>query len=357
MSAHAPKLGIIEGFFGPLWPWADRTFVLETAAAAGFAFYHYAPKNDPFLRRRWMEPHPRDWAEQLASFTAKARTLGVSIGVGLSPYNAFRDFDATAREALARRVKELEALGFNELAILFDDMNGDLPDLAQKQVEILDFVGQKSNAQRLIMCPSYYTSDGVLDRVFGPRPPNYLKDLGRNLDPKIEVYWTGEEVCARAISPGHISEVAETLRRKPLIWDNYPVNDGPRMSPYLHLRGFTGRGPGLAAMTSGHAVNPALQPTLSLIPILTLADAYRLGDDYQYMDAFDRAAAQVCGLELAAMLRRDLLSFQDAGLPALADRLDKIRARYQTFDHPAAREVLAWLDGAYATSLEEVQTQ
>ena len=32
-----------------------------------------------------------------------------------------------------------------------------------------------------------------------------------------------------------------------------------------------------------------------------------------------------------------------------------MRARYERFDHPAAREVLAWLDGAYDISLAEIE--
>ena len=41
--------------------------------------------------------------------------------------------------------------------------------------------------------------------------------------------------------------IGEAMRRKPFLWDNYPVNDGPRMSQFLHLRAFTGRGAAIAA--------------------------------------------------------------------------------------------------------------
>ena len=45
------NLGVIEGLFGKPWSWADRTTVLRTLAPAGYRFYHYGPKADPFLRR------------------------------------------------------------------------------------------------------------------------------------------------------------------------------------------------------------------------------------------------------------------------------------------------------------------
>jgi hypothetical protein len=31
----------------------------------------------------------------------------------------------------------------------------------------------------------------------------------------------------------------------------------------------------------------------------------------------------------------------------LGKRADKLRARYAQIDHPGAREIVAWLDGAY----------
>ncbi len=151
--------------------------------------------------------------------------------------------------------------------------------------------------------------------------------------------WTGEEVCALEFSAGHLDRVAGEIGRKPFLWDNYPVNDGPRMSRSLHLRAFTGRPGAIAPHLAGHAVNPASQPTLSAIPMLTLPDSYAKGADYAYGAAFREAARQVCGEALAAQLTADLLTLQDGGLGELSDeRRGKLRARYAAFDHPAARE-------------------
>jgi hypothetical protein len=223
-------------------------------------------------------------------------------------------------------------------------MRGDVPDLAARQAEIAHHAASRTRATRVLVCPSYYSDDPVLDRVFGARPADYLASLGRLLDPRIEVMWTGEEVCSREYSVGHLQEVAAQLGRKPFLWDNYPVNDGPRMSPHLHLRAFTGRPASIAHAIAGHAINPALQPTLSRIPAITLASSYREGVHYRYGRALDRALEAVAGAELGAMLRADLLSLQDAGLEAAVD-------------HPAAREVVRWLEGGYGVDAETVRTQ
>ena len=34
-----------------------------------------------------------------------------------------------------------------------------------------------------------------------------------------------------------------------------------------------------------------------------------------------------------------------------------LRARFAAFDHPGAREIVGWLDGAYAIGADELQTQ
>ena len=355
--ANPFRLGIIEGFFGRPWTWDERRTVVETLAPHGYQFYHYAPKADPFLRRRWTETHPLEEASQIKSFANFCRDMGVGFGVGLSPYEAFNDFNGASRDSLIQRVEDLVSLDIAELGIFFDDMRAAVPDLAERQIEITHLARETAPQLRLNITPSFYSDDPVLERVFGNCPPDYLANLGTGLHPDIHIYWTGEEVCAREISPGHLAKITKLLKRKPLLWDNYPVNDGPRMSQYLHLRGFTGRPARNATFLAGHAINPASQPILSCIPAITLAKSYQQGDAYCYGAEGYAASQEVVGDALALMLRNDLLSFQDLGLSKLEARVDTLMARYGAVDHPGAREVVAWLAGAYAITGEQVQTQ
>ena len=277
-------------------------------------------------------------------------------GVGLSPFEIWRDFDASAREALARKLADLDAFGVEYLAVLFDDMRGDLAGLADAQTRIVHWIAERTNARRLIVCPTYYTDDPLLDRAFGARPDRYLEQLGAGLDLDIDIFWTGEEVCSREFRRGHLERVAEQLGRKPFIWDNYPVNDGPVMSRRLHLRAFTGRPAAMEGLVAAHAVNPASQPVLTRIPALTLADSYAQGDAYQYGAAFARAATQVLGEELGAMVGRHLTLLQDHGLESLGEAAARLRARYGAIDHPGAREIVDWLDGAWRITRETMES-
>lgn len=351
-----PPLGIIEGYFGTPWRWADRTHVMRTLAPHGFRLFIYAPKADAWLRRRWQEPHPADEIAALAAFSSACRDAGVAFGIGLSPFELQLCWNRDGREALTQRLKTIADLSPAVVAILFDDMKGDVPHLARTQADIVHHAAGCIDA-RLIMCPSYYSDDAVLDRAFGERPLHYLDDLGAMLDPAVDVFWTGEEVCSREYSPGHLHRVAAALRRKPLLWDNYPVNDGPRMSRFLHLRAFTGRG-GIGGHVAGHAINPALQPHLTLAPALTLVMSYAQGADYRYGAAFVEAARQCYGGDVARALAADLLTLNDAARDRISpERRAALCARYRAFAHPAADEVVRFLEGGYAITGETVQTQ
>jgi hyaluronoglucosaminidase len=341
------QLGLIEGYYGKSWSWQARRETISFLAGHGYRFYIYAPKMDAFLRERWSEDHPADEKAALTELSAHCRALGVRFGVGLSPFELYRAFNAGARDELKRKLAWLDQIGIDDLALLFDDMRGDLPKLAVTQAQIAGFAAGYSRAERMIVCPSYYSDDPVLDRYFGQRPENYLEDLGRLLDPKMEVFWTGEEICSKQIDPAHLERVTGQLRRKPFLWDNYPVNDGARMSPFLHLRAFTGRPAAIGAHLSAHAVNPALQPVLTRIPALTLAASYAQREGYAYGRAFQDAAVDVLGPELGAMVRDDLLLLQEIGLDKLGKRGDKLRERYAAINHPGAREIVAWLDGEW----------
>ena len=331
---------------------------MRRLAPEGYGFYLYAPKGDSYLRRRWHVSRPPAEAESLAAFAAACRQAGVRFGVGLSPFEVHFGFGGDARAVLTHKLAELDATGLDILAIFFDDMRGDLADLARRQAEIVEFAAARTKASQIIVCPSYYSDDPVLDRVFGARPPAYLRELGVALDPAIAIMWTGEEVCSREYSPAHLDRVAEEIGRKPFLWDNYPVNDGARMGRHLHLRAFTGRPAGIAGHIAGHAVNPASQAILSCIPMLTLAWSYRRGEAYAYGEAFREAAVAVAGPEVAELLIRHLLLMDDAGLDRLTpEELLRLRERYVAIGHPAAAEVVRWLDGGYAMTGEDLQTQ
>jgi hypothetical protein len=199
------------------------------------------------------------------------------------------------------------------------------------------------------MCPTYYSFDPRLEKVFGTAPENYWPDLGRLLDPSIGVFWTGPQVTSETYPPDHLAAVAEMLRRKPFLWDNYPVNDGAETSDRLHLDAFRDRPAALGDSLSGHAANPMNQAWLSRIPLSTLAESYDRGGAYDPDRAFAAACRSLCGVSLGEQIARDRELFQDSSLSAMAEdvRSDLIQEYAAYNDSPYAREIIAWLKGAY----------
>ena len=351
------NLGLIEGYYGRPWTWQQREETMRFLAPHGFQFYLYAPKADPHLRRLWRELHPDDVAKSITRLSNECRKAGVRFGVGLSPTKLHVDFGKEAKRVLADKLEALQSLSLDFLALLFDDMRGDVPDLAKHQIEIVHWTAERLSVGQLIMCPSYYTDDPVLDRVFGGRPDNYLEELGRGLDKSVQIFWTGEEVISREISVAHIERITNQLQRKPFLWDNYPVNDGERMSQFLHVRGFTGRPSALREYVAGHGINPALQPTLSRVPALTLVRSYAQGDRYQYFEAFRESAVEVLGSDVGKLVYEDVLILQDIGLDRLGAKAAYLRERYGSVDNDGAREIIDWLDGGYRITDEIIQAQ
>ena len=62
------------------------------------------------------------------------------------------------------------------------------------------------------------------------------------------------------------ASTAADAGRRPLVWDNFPVNDA-LMSPSLHMGPLWGRDADLADECSGYLANPMVQPHASLLPL------------------------------------------------------------------------------------------
>lgn len=355
-AAPAPLgLGVIEGFFGPQWRWAERSDYAQFLAEQGFAFYIFAPKRCDALRRCWAGPWPAEEWRRLVALRKRYREAGIAFGVGLSPFALYRRYDRDGERRLAERVETLNRLDLDLLGILFDDMPAGVPDLAWRQCRIVEQVRTLSNAKAIALCPTYYSDDPVLDAFSGPRPSGYLETLGAELAADVHVFWTGPEVCSAVIDREHLEGVRDRLCRPVLLWDNYPVNDGPRMSRRLHLRAFSGRSEVPEAPLSGHCVNPMNAALLSRVPLTTLAMLYADPAGYEPQRALHAALGLLCDDETARGLLEDLERFQDLGLDGLdAGERRELRRRYRALHSAFAAEVAAWLDGAYAPTPEDI---
>lgn len=345
--------GVIEGFFGRQWTWERRRDYASFLRENGYRYYIYAPKGDRFIRTDWTEPWPSKMFEEMQNLGETYRQAGLAWGIGLNLYELHFHYDDKAIRLLEEKIRYLNQLQPDILAILFDDMKGNIDRIAEIQVAVTHRALELTTARSVIMCPTYYSDDPMLDQIFGERPRNYLEDLGDRLAPSVHVSWTGPEVCSTSYPVEHLESVGERLGRKPFIWDNYPVNDSEKMSQFLHLRAFENRPYQMGELTSGHAINPMNQACLSQFPLMTLNLSFREREAYDPEKALKLALQSLCGDSMAQSLWEDLALFQDRGLDHLApDRRAELIRKYSQFENRFSDEIVGWLKGEYPWSPE-----
>ncbi len=330
--------GIIEGFFGRPWSWQTRQDYASFLKQNNYQYYIYAPKADRYLRRQWAEPWPAEDYANLQQLSQVYQQTQIDWGIGITPFEIHHNFDDHTKATLDIKIRSINELQPNILAILFDDMRGDDANIAQIQADVTHHIMEQSTASSFMMCPTYYSTDPVLDQVFGDRPSHYLETLGQLLDPAVQVFWTGEKVCSLYYSIEHLQAITTQLGRKPYIWDNYPVNDGAKLCKFLNLRPFSESATHMATWTAGQAINPMNQAYLSQIPLRALTSGSSLYE----------AAYNLGGDTFARYLVEDMAAFQDEGLDFLSvERKDFLIDRYIGLQTPQSQELVDWLKGEY----------
>lgn len=292
-----PLRGVVEGFYGPPWPWDARLRLVSFLAEHGFNAYAYAPKDDPLHRDRWREPYlPEDWA-RFAQLRRHCTEAGIEFVFGLSPLGV-RFADGAVHpddlEALRAKYAAADAVGVRTFCLLVDDMpargsdaDGDAPagadvQLARAVHELLAGFGPN---RRLWFIPQPYCGDP---------DTHYLRQLGAGLPSAVEVCWTGPRVCSAEVTLDHARRVETSLRRRFLLWDNHPVNDGAmRHDP--HLGPLRGRDPRLPEAVHGIVANLALQPEASCVAVATVGDYAAGPGGYDPKTSWRRALLAVAG--------------------------------------------------------------
>ncbi len=343
-SAHSSEFltGIVEGFYGRPWPFATRLAYARYLSGAGLNTCLYCPKADPYLRKQWQSDWPPGEWTQLLELSAAYGRLGIRWGVGLSPFELYRQYGAHQREQLRAKIARLDELGAPLLAVLFDDMPGDLKDLASRQAEIVSDVVSWLPGVRVLACPTYYSFDPVLERYFGRMPVDYWPRLGRELPPAVDIFWTGNRVCSETISGADIERIYAHLQRPVLLWDNYPVNDGAVRSNFLYLGRLSQRNGLPRTRLSGHLCNPMNQGLLSLPALAGLAELYHPGSTGT--DWVEQAIGPATWRQMQANRRE----FEDQGLSGMGEaRCRELANNYAALPGPAACEVSGWLLGEY----------
>lgn len=295
-SARFVHRGVVEGYYGAAWSHADRLWMIERMQRWEMNRYVYAPKDDPLHRELWREPYPAETMQQFGELVGHGAQAGVDVGFALSPGLSIEYASRSDRQRLTDKFEAFRALGARFVCLALDDVPSQLihPGDGQAFRTLADAHSELACAVASALGPDV-TLWLVPTDYAGTDASAYLETLGASLPSEIEIAWTGRTVVAPSIPCEEAAPRAAALRRRLLIWDNYPVNDGPMRSA-LHIGPYTGRDPDLAQHVSGILLNPMELAHASAIALHTAAVYLRSPANYDaeaaWQDAIREAAPE-----------------------------------------------------------------
>ena len=287
--------GVIEGFYGTPYAHEDRLWLLERMGRWGMNRYVYAPKSDPLHLSQWRVQYAEEAIREFTELVRIGRDHGVEVGFSVSPGNSIVYSSADDRDRLIRKFASFVELGARNVTLALDDVSSQLvhpedrknfSDLAAAHCDLaVQLRSALGDEVRLAIVPTDYLGVGATP---------YLEALGRNMHSDIEIAWTGRTVCSPTIRVEEAAARAQTLKRRVVIWDNTPVNDG-LMAGMLHLGPYLGREEGLESHVAGFLLNPLKQCRASAITLFTAARFFRNPREYAAEVAWSEAVSELAG--------------------------------------------------------------
>jgi hyaluronoglucosaminidase len=144
----------------------------------------------------------------------------------------------------------------------------------------------------LTMCPMVYRGTGKEE---------YIRRLGRALPRKVDIFWTGRNICSQGITVEEAKRFKKSTKHKPLYWDNYPVNDA-EMFHEMHLGPIEGREAGLYKHCRGILFNTMEYFECTKLPLLTCADYLRDPENYNPEWSWMKALDTLFGKDVLRMV-------------------------------------------------------
>ena len=234
-------LGYIEGYYGKLLNWEDRKRIIKSLQKNKMNTYFYAPKEDKNHRLQWRKKYSTEWRVHFRDFVKYSLKNKVNVIAGIAPgldFN-FEDFTNKNSEStfLFDKAKQLLDDGARSIVLLLDDIPNNFEEnfgtnkSEGKHHAILANHLSKELGSNIYFVPRVYADELIKDS------PNYLKDLSKNLNPDIKVFYCGKNVVSQTLKS--YSKINKILSNEIIFWDNYYANDYcPRR---LFVGPYTGR--------------------------------------------------------------------------------------------------------------------
>ena len=199
--------GYLEGYYGKLLSWTERSDLIHCLSSLQLNTYCYAPKEDIHHRLQWREPYSSNWHQSFTQFCQQAHELDVSIVTGIAPGLDFNHKDSTSDfNHLRSKAKILLDKGADEILILWDDIEATSADDLGNLSEGAAHARTVNQLAQELGRPLW-----TVPRVYAAEIENnnqYLEDFFTELQPQHTVLLCGNAVVASKIS---LSDLATLL--------------------------------------------------------------------------------------------------------------------------------------------------
>ncbi len=351
--------GFIEGFYGRVWSDEKRRRVLKLAAENGMNSYFYSPKDDPFLRQRWRSEYDSESLKKFSSLFHYTEDIGVSLYYCLSPgldmaYSSDEDF-----ETLMNKFNSIYNIGVRNFGLFLDDIpdklvhDGDIDrfeSVCEAHIYLINRVyGALPKDCELVICPMQYNGNGTEPFITG---------LCHGIPDAVSVFWTGKKICSPELTGEDAQKFIDGTGRKPLYWDNFPVNDA-EMYGEMHIGPYLKRSADLHRYSRGIVANVMEYPLCSAIPLLTICDYLSDPEGYEPESSFRRAAEAVTGdryEDWMPFFDHTRFSCQcDCFSEYLSDYLSDVKSEFSQNNNKKACDMLEDLISTYKSCYETMK--
>lgn len=268
--------GVIEGYYGIPWGNDKRRDLIEFGARFKNNVFIFAPKDDPYHRDKWRELYPQEELVAIGKLAKIGNQLKNRYVWTITPFKKECDpigpenFEE-ATDILIEKFEQLYAVGVRQFGVLGDDVGG-LP--RQTVVDVMHKVSEwgkdKGDVYDFVFVPEAYV---MAEWGFkGDELDKYSKEFPMD----VQIMFTGENVCSpvtqETVDDFKNKRIEQGVRRDPLFWLNWPVNDIDR-NEFRRL--FMGKAsmlePGIKNLV-GVVTNPLEEAYASLPAIFQIAD-------------------------------------------------------------------------------------
>ncbi len=313
--------GYIEGYYGKLFSWDERSAIVQSLASLNLNTYCYAPKEDLQHRFKWREPHTHHWHEAFSDLCKTADNKSVAIVAGIAPGLDFNFSTDSDFDRLHHKSQQYLDSGAKNILLLWDDIDDDFT----ADLSISEGTAHAQTVNRL----SSRLDQAVwtVPRVYAAEienKNNYLRDFFTELAPQHTVLLCGNAIVASKIQPTDLSQLShttpttestESLKHQTVVWDNFYANDYcPRR---LFIGPWTGR-----EEVNDFLINPTGMPfTDKLILDIAISTHTANNKKSAWIDALQRHGVPDTFLDIAFCFLHpcfgDTVNYSEATPPTL----------------------------------------